>query len=177
MDDRVASRLVVPVVAAALAGGLAWAAGLDAGHVLLVVIAVLLVGGVVRVLGPTSALSWADPPEDASGTGCHLVALQARVLHEAEADRERYERLLAPRLRRLATARLHAAGRPASARTVHDELGRKLFEALRPGRVPRRRAAVVAQLLDRLDQLDPPPTDRPPAFPATAQRRREDTTG
>lgn len=172
MGDRVAGRLVVPAVAAALAGGLAWAAGLDAGHVVLVVVAVVLAGGVVRVLGPTSARSWPDPPEDTSGTGCHLVNLQARVLHECETDPDRFERVLAPRLRRLATARLHAGGRVSSGtvssgRTVHDALGRRLYDGLRPGSVPRRRTVFVSQLLDRLDEVDPPPP--------TA--RREDTPG
>lgn len=161
MADTVVGRLVVPVVCALLAGALAWAAGLDAGHAVLVGLAVLLTAGAGRALGAgqSGAPGWPEPPEDTSGTGCHLVPLQARLVHEAEGDRERFERTLAARLRRLTAGRLHAAGYDPADPGVRALLGAQVFDPLRPGHAPRHPAALVARLLDRLDDLDPPPRE------------------
>lgn len=163
-EPRLLGQLVIPVVGAALAAALAWAAGVDLPHVALLALVVVLVGAAPRMLTRSAPSDWPEPGEDVSGTGCHLVQLQARVVHECEGDRDRFERSLAPRLRVLSAGRLHAAGHdPARAREL---LGPALFDPLRPGHAPRRAGAYVGHLLDRLDELDPPPA---------AARPREDT--
>lgn len=187
MGERsVVGPLVVPGVGALLAAGLGWAVGLDAGHIVLLALTVLLVGGAARTLGSPAEPAWDQDADDSSGTGCHLVPLQARMVHECEGDRERFERLLAPRLRRLAAGRLHAAGYGLADAGVRELLGPALFDPLRPGRAPRRAAAYVTRLLDRLDELDPPHAVRPgptgPTTPGTRpdtrrDPRREDTAG
>jgi len=154
-------RLVIPVLGALLATGLGWVVGLDPGHVVLLGLAVLLITGAGRVLGRPATADWAGEEDDTSGTGCHLVPLQARILDECEGDPERFERLLAPRLRRLAAGRLHAAGYELGDPVVRDLLGAQVFDSLRPGHAPRRAGAYVARLLDRLDDLDPPRTTTP----------------
>ena len=160
MADHVAGRLVVPTVGALLAGGLAWAAGLDIGHAVLVGLAVVLAAGTTRALGgPSAAPQWPSPPDDTSGTGCHLVPVQARALHEAEGDPERFDRTLAPRLRRLAAGRLYAAGHDPAGSGARSLLGRHVFDQLRPGHGTRRPEALITRLLDRLDELDPPPRE------------------
>lgn len=155
-------RLVIPVLGALLAAGLAWVVGLDTGHVVLLGIAVLLIAGAVRVLGRPAASEWAGQVDDSSGTGCHVVALQARILQECESDPDRFERLLAPRLRRLAAGRLHAAGYALGDPVMRELLGPQVFDGLRPGQAPRRGTAYVSRLLDRLDDLDPPSTSTTP---------------
>ncbi|GAB2691298.1 hypothetical protein [Thalassiella azotivora] len=152
----VLGRVTVPALAAALAGALAWVAGADVGHAVLVAVAVLLVVATARALGGGSQGTWPPAPEDTSGTGCHLVQLQARALTECERDGDRFERVVAPRLRVLATGRLRAAGHDPASPATRDLLGADLYDALRPGRAPRRPGQVVQRLLDRLDEIDPP---------------------
>lgn len=153
-EPRLVGRLTVPFVAAALATGVAWAAGLDPGHVALVGIAVLFAGGANRALGAAGRDEWPGPPEETSGTGCHLVQLQARLLVECEDDADRFERSLAGRLRELVVARLHAGGHRTAGPGVADLLGPPLFDPLRPGHAPRRPLPYLGHLLDRLDELD-----------------------
>jgi hypothetical protein len=169
-EPGVVGRLVIPVLGALMAAGLAWVVGVDAGHVVLLGLAVLLIAGAVRVVGRAVTSDWVGQVDESSGTGCHLVPLQARLLHECEGDPERFERLLAPRLRRLAAGRLHAAGYALGDPGVRELLGPQVFDRLRPGQAPKRGTAYVARLLDRLDDLDPPTT-------ATTEPATEPTTG
>jgi hypothetical protein len=174
-EPGVVGRLVIPVLGALLATGLAWVVGLDAGHVVLLGLAVLLIAGAVRILGRAATTDWAGPVDESSGTGCHLVPLQARILTECEGDPERFERLLAPRLRRLAAGRLHAAGYGLGDPVVRDLLSPQVFDRLRPGHAPRRGTAYVARLLDRLDDLDPPSTQTLPTSTASTTTPRTPT--
>ncbi|MFP5347991.1 MAG: hypothetical protein ACLGIA_13315, partial [Actinomycetes bacterium] len=152
--------------------GLAWAAGLDPGHVALVGVAVLLAGGANRVLGAAGRDDWPEPPEETSGTGCHLVQLQARLLLECEDDGERFQRSLAARLRELVVARLHGAGYSTSGGAVADLLGPSLFDPLRPGSSPRHPLPYLGHLLDRLDELDQQGRKRgPPTQPSRGGSR------
>jgi hypothetical protein len=179
-EPGVVGRLVIPVLGALFATGLAWVVGLDAGHVVLLGLGVLLIAGGVRILGRTATSDWGAPVDESSGTGCHLVPLQARILHECEGDPERFERLLAPRLRRLAAGRLHAAGYSLGDPVVRELLGPQVFDRLRPGEAPRRGTAYVTRLLDRLDDLDPPSTPTtttPTTTKPTTTPLGEDTPG
>jgi hypothetical protein len=155
-EPRLAGRLIVPVLVSLLAAALAWAVGLDGGHLVLVAVAVLLTGGASRALAGGAPPDWPEVPDETSGTGCHLVQLQARIISDSEADADRFERSLAARLRLLTAARLHAAGYRTAGPAVREMLGPALFDPLRPGSAPRRPVAYLGRLLDRLDEIDPP---------------------
>src|SRR4029078_9996881 len=93
----------------------------------------LRIAGAARVVGRAVTSDWVGQVDESSGTGCHLVPLQARLLHECEGDPERFESLLAPPLRRLAARPRHATGYALGDPVVRELLGPQVFDSLRPG--------------------------------------------
>lgn len=103
-------RWLVPPAAAAAAGGLAWLAGVDGGHVVGIALAAASVTAGTVWAARTGPGPWPEEPPGSHGAGWHQVALATASLVRAERDPARAPSLVDRRLRTLAGTAPHDPG-------------------------------------------------------------------
>jgi hypothetical protein len=145
--------LLRAAAAGAGAAALAWAVGVDLGHVAALGTVAAAVTAVVVLVPLGVPPFWPEDEPPTSGTGWHQVALLAGVLGQTDRDADRVESTRR-RVRALAESRLARAGVPWTDPRARDLLGTELFDVLDGLRPPPRATRLVAAVLDRLDALE-----------------------
>jgi hypothetical protein len=153
-------RLVLAALAAAGAAALAWAVGVDGGHVATLGLAAGVLVGVVGLLPLPGPLDWPEDEPPSSGAGWHQVALLAGVLGQTDRDPDRVGATRA-RLRTLAAQRLSRAGIAWDDPRAVAVLGRELHDVLDDRRPAQPATALTRAVLDALDTLEVAPADEP----------------
>jgi len=148
-----------PALAGVALGAAAWVLGMDVGHAGAIALTgagvAVVVGSVMRAPDPT----WPDDPDAAAGRGWHGAALQSRLLERLDAEPDRVQRLLLPRLRGLLVAALARQGvadprSPQARQLVGVELYDLLDRPTWPGDLAVTATDLTAAVLARLDELD-----------------------
>ena len=138
---------------AALVAGLAWAIGVDAGHVAALGLVAAAVCAVLTLVPLPVPVPWPEGEPSTSGTGWHQVALLAGDLTRTDRDPERIGPTRS-RLRSLAAARLERAGVGWTDPRARDLLGPELYDVLDGRRDPPPATRLVTRTLDALDALE-----------------------
>jgi hypothetical protein len=149
---------VLAALAAAGAAALAWAVGVDGGHVATLGLAAGVLVGVVALLPLPAPLEWPEDEPPSSGAGWHQVALLAGVLGQTDRDPDRIGTTRA-RLRALAAQRLSRAGVAWSDPRAVAVLGPELHAVLDAALPPPPATALTRAVLDALDTLEVAPGD------------------
>lgn len=117
----------------------------------------LAVGGLAAALQQTRGVEsarWPGHAVPSTGAGWHQASLLESALRQSASDPARFSSRVAPRLRRLAEARLHRAGMTWDSPQARTALGTETYDLLdgplesAPGGMAVRRA------LDRIEEID-----------------------
>lgn len=146
-------RIVRAAAVGAVTAGLAWAIGVDAGHVVAFGLLAAAVAAAVGLLPLPAPLAWPEEEPATSGAGWHQVALLAGYLGQVDRDPDRAATVVR-RLRALAASRLARAGVAWHSADARRLLGPELHDVLDGRRPPGQGTALVARTLDRLDAID-----------------------
>lgn len=132
---------------------------------LVLLLSVAAVVGVARLIG-SAELVWPPRQDEPSSHGWGSVAMLAHSLAVADSSPSEFDRMISPRLARLATAALIREGADWDTASARAILGARVHEALRPD-APRpdttadpgsvsaaSRTALAAATLDVLERLD-----------------------
>jgi hypothetical protein len=105
----------------------------------------------LRAVRGIGDISWPGPVDPSSGAGWHQASLLESTLSQAAADPQRFESRVAPRLRRLAEARLHRRGIDWDSAPARSLLGAEIHALLRRPLTSTPPPDAVRRVLDTLD--------------------------
>lgn len=145
-----------------------WLFGLQWPRALALAVPIAAVVVLVRVLTPNglNSLAWPEPPLPSDPcAGWHHVALLSSSIHEATGDHDRFRSVIAPRLRKLAEARLREQNLRWDDPLSRERLGPDGYDLLAwpPDRPPD--MARIREVISRVEALNPP------IAPGTGSRR------
>lgn len=136
-----------------------WLFGLQWQRALALAVPMTAVVVLVRTLATNglNSLAWPEPPLPGDAcAGWHHVALLSSSIHEATGDHDRFRSIIAPRLRKLAEARLREQNLRWDDPLSRERLGPDVYDLLAcpPDRPPD--MARIREAISRIEALNPP---------------------
>jgi hypothetical protein len=117
----------------------------------------LAVGGLVAALQQTRGVEsarWPGHVAPSTGAGWHQASLLESALRQSASDPARFTSRVAPRLRRLAEARLHRAGMTWDSPQARTALGPQTYDLLNGPLTSAPGGTAVRHALDRIEEID-----------------------